>query len=201
VVPAAPTPPPASPITPAAAPHGADAPLAFERSRIKLDSLPSGAEIRDPATGKSLGHTPLQFTIPASHTARQFELRRKDYVSAIVEIVPELDKIEYTEKLERGAGAAAPVVHRATAATRPTASAPPPATPPATPTAPAVASTPPSPPPTAEIKPDPAAAKPEIKEPPAPKPPTAPSAPSDSDAILLKPDPSRTGAGTGSGSS
>jgi hypothetical protein len=193
-VPAAPPPAPPSPTAAPAAPHGADAPLAFARSRIKLDSLPSGAEIRDPATGKSLGRTPLQFTIPASHTPRQFELRRKDYVNAIVEVVPELDKIEYTEKLERCAAAAAPVVHHATLPAKPATDKP--AAPAASAAPVASAPTPPTP----EIKPDPAIARPEIKEPPVARPPAPPAAPaaSDSDAILLKPDPSRAAGSGGS---
>ena len=108
-----PPPMPAPPMPPPPPPRDNTAPLTFERARIKLDSEPSHAEVRDPASGTLLGHTPFTFTLPASHTPRQFALHHKDYVDAVVEIVPELDRINYTEPLERGAPGQPPVVHRA----------------------------------------------------------------------------------------
>jgi hypothetical protein len=171
-------------------------PLPFERARIRLDSLPSRAEVRDPATGNLLGHTPFQFTLPASHVPRQFALHHKDYVDAVVEIIPERDKINLTEPLERGAPGQPPVIHPADPTRRP----PPPGTPegrppPPGPGAPAPQSpSPPPAPPASPGRPD----VPEIKPPP-PPPRTTPPAPPppDDDSIQLKPDPSRAGSGSG----
>jgi serine/threonine-protein kinase len=185
--PLAPTP-PAAAITPPAE----TAPLAFERAEIHLDSNPSGAEIRDPATGKLLGRTPRTFLVPASHVPRQFALHHKGYVDSIVEIIPEKDKIELTAPLQRGAPGQPPLVHSADPAHRP----PPPAgtpevRPPPGPGVPAPPATSPLPaPPGWSGRP----AVPEVKPPPRP---TPPSAPSDDDPPALKPDPSRAGGGSG----
>jgi len=158
------TPPPAVP-----APPRGEAPLPFERAQIRIDSTPSHAEVRDMSTGKVVGMTPVAFTLAASRTPRQFGLHRKDYLDAVIEIVPEHEKIDHTEKLERGTAATPAAMHRASDPARPAkADDPTPAAPPAQ-------------------KPAPPSAEPAGTEPPA----------SDSDAILLKPDPSRIGSGSG----
>ncbi len=99
---AMPTPPPQPPSQP---------PLAAPpvQVTIKLDSKPSRAEIKDVASGRVLGVTPLTFKLPGSHEARQFALSLKGYGSTIVELVPDREKIEYTERLEKGAAGAAVV--------------------------------------------------------------------------------------------
>ncbi|HMG19884.1 MAG TPA: hypothetical protein VK607_01155, partial [Kofleriaceae bacterium] len=181
--PTAPTSPTTTPPTPTPPAVRADAPLAFERSQIRLDSTPSHAEVRDLSNGKLLGRTPLPFTLTASRTPRQFSLHRTGYVDAVVEIVPDQAKLEYTQPLERGASSASPVVHHATEPGRP------PATP-ATPDGPAIKPDPtridPVKPETRpEVKPE---IKPEVKPPPQPPPPE--------DEIMLKPDPSRAGSGS-----
>jgi serine/threonine-protein kinase len=195
-------PPPAAPPAPPSEPA-----LTFEHAQIRLDSVPSGAEITDVATGRAIGRTPFTFTVPASRTARRFALRHKDYLDAVVEIVPELAKQEYVETLERGRSipGQAPVVHtperapaRAAAAGRPVLAAPPPA-PAGSPSAPRAGSA---------SGPDPAAAG-------APTGPVAPTAappampakspiksPDDDcgDPPCLKADPSRANPAQGSGS-
>jgi hypothetical protein len=198
----APATPPTTPTTPVSTPPTpppptppAEVPLAFERTQIRLDSAPSKADVLDPASGKVIGHTPFSFTLPASHKPRQFGLHRGGYVDALVEIVPDRPKIEYTEPLERGAATSRPpVVHHATT--------------PTTPTTPTSSDTPVTRPgeikpppgeiksPPAEIKPPPGEIKPppgEIKPPPGEiKPP--PKRPEDE--IELKADPSRAGSGS-----
>jgi hypothetical protein len=187
--PAAMPPPPMPPPMPPPPPVDT-APLAFDRARIRIDSVPPRAEVRDPATGTLLGRTPFAFTLPASHVPRQFALHHKDYVDAVVEIKPDREKIEYTEKLERGAPGQPPVVHPAdaTRSTRPR-----PGTPDVRP--------PPGPgvpgPQTSPAPPGPPASPgtPEIKPPPRPAPPP----PGDDDTVpTLKPfDSSRAGSGSG----
>ncbi|HEY0476706.1 MAG TPA: protein kinase [Kofleriaceae bacterium] len=182
---------PAPAATPAATPPAAQA-LAFERTQIRLDSAPSHTEVRDLASGKVLGQTPFSFTLPSSRTARQFVLHRKGYVDAVVEIVPDREKIEYTEKLEKGAATQPAVVHQATApATRP---------PPARPEPPVLRPDPARPEPPA-TRPEPAVVKPEppvLKPaPPTTRPDPVPPATPDPDMINLKPDPSRSGSGSG----
>jgi serine/threonine-protein kinase len=189
-------PPPAPPPPPPMPPPVDTTPLAFERARIHLDSTPSGAEVRDPATGKLLGRTPFAFTLPASHMPRQFALHHKGYVDSVVEIIPEKEKIQFTEPLERGAPGQPPVVHSADPSRRPP---PPPGTPEvrpppgpgaAAPQAPPATSPPVPTPPGWSGRPEP----PEIKPPPPAHPPAPPS---DDDPPALKPDPSRTGSGSG----
>jgi serine/threonine protein kinase len=189
---------PQSPTAPTAAPpvHTPPAapalpPLTFERTQIRLDSAPSKAEVRDPASGKVIGHTPFSFTLPASHNPRQFALHRNGYVDALVEIVPDQPKFEYTEKLEHGS-AVAPVVHRANdPAHSPAATNPTMPTTPATPTGtdvPAVKPDATKPEARPEIKPveiKPTETKPAETKPPRPD-----------DEIELKADPSRVGSGS-----
>jgi serine/threonine protein kinase len=192
VQPPAPTPPPPAAMPPPPVPPPLPppppvdtTPLAFDRARIRIDSVPKGAEVRNPATGERLGRTPFSFTLPASHVPRQFALHYKDYVDAVVEIKPDREKIEYIEKLERGAPGQPPVVHPADG-TRPP---PRPGTPDVRP--------PPGPGvPGPQIPPGPPASPgtPEIKPPPRP----ASPAPGDDDGVpTLKPDPSRAGSGSG----
>jgi hypothetical protein len=101
--------PPGHPATPAQV----EAPLRFERTQIRIDSVPSHAEIKDLASG-TVGRTPFSFTVPSSHTARQFRLRHKDYVDAVVELIPDREKIEFTQKLDRGPTDAPAAVHHET---------------------------------------------------------------------------------------
>ena len=116
----APVAPPPTPAPPAAS---------FERAQIHIDSTPSGAEVKDLTTGAVIGHTPFSFSVPASRTARQFALHRKDYVDAVVELVPDRATVEYTEQLRRGSSAGPPVVHPPRPARpEPAATAPDPAT-------------------------------------------------------------------------
>jgi serine/threonine-protein kinase len=188
--PAPPQPPPAAmppPPMPPPPPPIDTTPLPFDRARIRLDSVPKGAEVHDPATGHLLGRTPFSFTLPASHVPRQFALHHKDYVDAVVEIKPDREKIEYTEKLERGAPGQPPVVH-------PTDSPRPPPPRPGTPDG----RPPPGPgvpPPPAPPGPPASPGTPEIKPPPRPAPPPPPD---DNIDPTLKPfDSSRMGSGSG----
>ena len=181
--------------TPPPVPPPSNAPLAFARAQIRLDSVPHGAEITDLSTGKVIGKTPLSFALTASHAPRQLALHHRDYVDAVVEVIPDRERVEYTEKLERGS-ATTPVVHQADP-TRPPSPRPDPTRPPSQ----VPSSGPPGPSGTPgaggdvpEIKPGPPAGRPET----APsRPPAAP--PGDDDSIQLKPDPTRLGNGSGQG--
>jgi serine/threonine-protein kinase len=192
-----PVPTPPAPAPPAAAipPPADSAPLAFERARIHLDSTPSGAEVRDLATGKVLGHTPLSFTLPPSHAPRQFALHHKGFVDSIVEIVPEKDELNLKEPLERGAPGQPPVVHSADPAHRPS---PPPGTPEVRPPPGPGVPAPQTPPATSPLPSPPGwSGRPDVPEVKPPPRPTPPAAPSDDDPPALKPDPSRAGGGSG----
>jgi serine/threonine-protein kinase len=134
---------PATPSAPPVAPPVVEAPLAFERAQIRLDSVPSGAEVRDLTSNAVIGKTPLPFSVPSSRVARRFALHRKDYVDAVVEIVPDRPKIEHREPLERGTS----IPGTPPVASKPAASAktdsppvqPPPVQPPLAPAAPTTA--------------------------------------------------------------
>jgi serine/threonine-protein kinase len=91
-----PLPPPVKPAEPP--------PLAFEWSTIKIESVPSHADVTDLASGKVLGKTPFTARIKPSRTARQFELRAKGYMATVVELVPDREKVDHKETLEKGAG-------------------------------------------------------------------------------------------------
>jgi hypothetical protein len=110
--------------------------LGFERAQIRLDSVPPGADVKDLSIGAVIGRTPLTFTVPASRAPRQFAVHHKDYVDAVVELVPDREVIDDTEKLRRGSSTSPPVVHRPAPPARPEAAAPsPPVTPPPDPAA------------------------------------------------------------------
>jgi hypothetical protein len=186
---------------PPARPPASETKLSFDRAQIKLDSTPSHAEVRD-AKGNVIGHTPLSFILPASHVARQFGLHQKGYIDALVEIVPDQAKREYTQSLERGPSDAPAVVHRATDSPRtgptnrptaPTAASdkvPPPPTPPAPPpTAPPVPPATPKLEPTGQFPTPPP--KPETTSPPKPE-----TTPPPGPAIPLKPSPIGSGSST-----
>jgi serine/threonine protein kinase len=101
---------PATPPAPAAPPRDTPAatpappPLTFEWAQIRILSVPSGADVKDLTLDKVIGHTPFSFKLKPSHAARQLELHHKGYIDAVIEIVPDREKIEVNEKLERGAG-------------------------------------------------------------------------------------------------
>jgi hypothetical protein len=101
-------PPVAPPGTPSSPPHTvppADPPpLAFEWAQVRILSVPAGADVKDLTLDKVIGHTPFSFKLKPSRTARQFELHHKGYLDAVIEVVPDREKIETTEKLERGTG-------------------------------------------------------------------------------------------------
>jgi eukaryotic-like serine/threonine-protein kinase len=84
-------------------------PLGFERAEIRIDSVPPAAEVRDPATNKVIGYTPVVFEIPASRTSRTYSLHLKDHYAAPVHVVPNRPRYEHTEKLTRMPGTADPV--------------------------------------------------------------------------------------------
>jgi serine/threonine protein kinase len=168
-------PPPAPPAEPA---------LAFEWSHLRITSVPQ-ADVTDLATGKVLGRTPFTVKVHPSRTARQFELRAKNYVATVVELVPDREEIKHHEVLEKGAGHK--VIPSAPAA-RPD---------PGTGSA-AVAPPGLKPDPGAPIAPVPAVVKPEpLKPEPVAKPPAPPSDDC-GDPPCLKADPSRPGGGSGS---
>jgi len=186
-----PTPPPVV-APPAPVPPPVETALNFPWAQIKLDSIPHGAEVKDLANDHVLGRTPFSFKVKPSHTARQFGLHRKGYGDVVVELVPDRDKIEYSEKLARGAAHTSTVVHK-----------PPPiggsaaATPPA-PEAPVVTPEPaaaPVPAGSAAAKPPEPAAAPV----PAGSAPAKPAKPPDEDCDppCLKADPSRPGSAGG----
>jgi hypothetical protein len=193
IAPPVPTPAPPPPPVASAPPVPVDtAPLTFAWSHIKIDSQPSGAEVVDPALGKVIGHTPFGFKIKPSRTARQFELRAKNYLATVVELVPDRETVEHVEKLERGTGHK-PTPSKVGKPAAPAAPASADTGKPVTAPEPAAAGEPAAPEskPAADAKPD--EAKPEAK--PADKPEAKPAKPDD-DSIELKADPSRTGSAT-----
>ncbi len=97
VTPDAPAPPPPLPDVP-------------DYAEIKLGTTPPGAEIKDLLTGRVLGKTPKSFKLKGSQTPRQFQLALRNYSDAIIELVPNVAKIDYSEKLEKGVSGMTPVV-------------------------------------------------------------------------------------------
>jgi eukaryotic-like serine/threonine-protein kinase len=95
---AEPTPPPPPPkVEPAPLPPLPDQVV------IHLDSKPHGAKITDVASQRTLGKTPLTFRLAGSREPRQFGLTLRGYGDAVIELVPNRERIEYTEELEKGA--------------------------------------------------------------------------------------------------
>jgi serine/threonine-protein kinase len=176
--------PPAAQPPPAVQPPPAQAaPFTFETSMIQLDSIPSGAEVIDPAVGRIIGHTPLKLKVRASHNARQFELHARNFLDTTVELVPEHETVVHVEKLERGSGhkaASAPVARPAVSGTGGAVT---------TPAADDGPTLKPEVPATQEVKP--VEVKPVEVKPAAEVKPAKPAAPADDDVPTLKADPSR----------
>ncbi|HEX2691787.1 MAG TPA: serine/threonine-protein kinase [Kofleriaceae bacterium] len=187
---APPAPPVAPPASPVVSPPVTVEPLAFEWAQIRLDSTPPGADVKDLTNGTLIGRTPFTFKVRPSRNARQFGLHRKNYLDAVVELIPDRQKIEYTEKLVRGPSGR-PTVVRPVIPPKTNSDSPPPPVDPASPKAG------PSPPPVdpASPKADPSPPKADPSPTPEPPPPAVkPPKPSDEDCEppCLKADPSRT---------
>jgi eukaryotic-like serine/threonine-protein kinase len=95
---AQPTPPPPPPKA-----EPAPLPPLPDQVVIHLDSKPHGAKITDVASQRSLGKTPLTFRLAGSREPRQFGLSLRGYGDAVIELVPNRERIEHTEALEKGA--------------------------------------------------------------------------------------------------
>ncbi|MGE5187349.1 MAG: serine/threonine-protein kinase [Acidobacteriota bacterium] len=100
-----------APAPPTPAPPKPAAPELPELARLSLDSTPPGATVTDLASGKPIGKTPLQYSVPGSKTPRQFAFHLHGYADTTVELVPDRDAIAYVEKLVKGTTAGAAVVH------------------------------------------------------------------------------------------
>jgi serine/threonine-protein kinase len=99
---------PSTPAPPAAPP---------DQIEIRIDSVPSGAEVKDLSNDRVVGRTPVSVPLPSSHTAHPFALHHEDYVDAVVDVIPDGKKLEYATTLHRVAGAQP--VHHATEPTPP----------------------------------------------------------------------------------
>jgi serine/threonine protein kinase len=82
-----------------------EAPLP-EKVVVTLDSKPRGAIVKDLVSGVVFGPTPKTFPVTPSHKPRQYLLTLRGHADAQVELVPDQQKIEHTETLEKsGVGA------------------------------------------------------------------------------------------------
>jgi hypothetical protein len=54
--------------------------------KIRIESIPSGADVRDLASNTIVGRTPLSFTLPSSRGPHRFALQRENYVDIVVEV-------------------------------------------------------------------------------------------------------------------
>jgi serine/threonine protein kinase len=73
--------------------------LGFDKAVIRIVSVPPAAEVRDPASNKLLGYTPLELEVPSSRARRQFSLHLKNHYAARVDLVPNRPRVEHTEQL------------------------------------------------------------------------------------------------------
>ena len=69
-----------------------------KEAKIRIETTPSGAEIRD--RGELVGRTPMTFKVTPSHNPRQFTLRLKGYGDHMVELTPNEPTILRKETLE-----------------------------------------------------------------------------------------------------
>ncbi|MGE0548221.1 MAG: serine/threonine-protein kinase [Kofleriaceae bacterium] len=153
-------------------------------SAVRIDSVPSGAELTDLTTNERT-KTPAKFKLAGSSTPRRYKLHKRGYIDVVVELTPNQAEVTYIEKLEKGAAGTVKVVQPGSGSNAST------TTPVATPGPGSGAVTAPDPGPgSAAVKPGPGSA--------APKPPPPPDEPDDG-LPTLKPF-SGSGAGTGSGS-
>jgi eukaryotic-like serine/threonine-protein kinase len=190
---AAPTPAPAPRAAPAP-PISADSPFAFEHAHIRLDSVPSGAEVKQLPGDTVIARTPCNLKLTPSHKPITFVLHHASYDDAVIDITPDRERIDHTEKLVRGAPGRPgrkplPVTRPADPVTRPAD----PVTRPADPvTRPADPVTRPADPVTRPADPVTRPADP-VTRPDPPRPPPV----DDPELLPLKGDPSRSGSGQG----
>jgi serine/threonine-protein kinase len=76
-------------------------------AELALDSTPQGAAVIDLSTNRAIGRTPVTFKIRGTHDPRQFQFHKSGYKDSTVELVPDQDKITYTQPLVKGVGATA----------------------------------------------------------------------------------------------
>jgi hypothetical protein len=81
-----------------------------ELSHISFDSKPQGATVTELPSGKVLGKTPMNYSLPGSKTPRQFAFRLHGYGDTTVELVPDRETIVDVETLAKGAVATVHVV-------------------------------------------------------------------------------------------
>ncbi|MBA3540971.1 MAG: protein kinase [Deltaproteobacteria bacterium] len=74
-----------------------------EKVEIHLDSQPQKADVFDVVNNRVWGKTPLGFTVPGSTATRTFILRKAGYSDMVIELIPNRPKIDYSEKLVKGA--------------------------------------------------------------------------------------------------
>jgi serine/threonine protein kinase len=84
-----------------------EAPLP-EKVMVTLDSQPRGAIVKDLVSGVVFGPTPRTFRVTPSHKPRQYLLTLRGHADAQVELVPDREKIEHTEPLEKSGGGGKP---------------------------------------------------------------------------------------------
>ncbi|HEY0990134.1 MAG TPA: hypothetical protein VGD80_23940, partial [Kofleriaceae bacterium] len=152
-------------------------------AQVRILSAPPKAEVKDLLQNTVIGRTPVTLKLKASRTARQFELHLKGHVDSVIEIVPDRETIQVSEKLERGTGRKEPT---------------PAVTPPGKVELPGTGS---SEPPGIKVPSPPDGTGSAVAPPPAP--PAQPATPPDDDCgdpPCLKRDPSRPGGGSGSAS-
>jgi len=90
-----------------AAPPTPELPPLPERVKIRIDSSPRGAEVRDLARDRVLGKTPVKLDVKGSREVMSFALSRRGYADTIVDLTPDKD-IDYLAPLERGASGQTP---------------------------------------------------------------------------------------------
>jgi serine/threonine protein kinase len=174
-----------------------------EKVSVVLDTKPHGAVVKDLTTGAVFGKTPRKFSLTPGRAPRQYLLTLRGYGDALIEFVPDREKIEHTEELVKGVSGR-PTVVKAIGPKRPPDPGPQTKPPdPGTQTKPPDPGTqtkPPDPTPTAQ---PPDAGTPQTKPPdptpPKPPDPTPPKPPPDEDCPelpCLKGDPSRRGGGS-----
>ncbi len=96
-----PPPPPDAAVAP---PRDLPPPLP-DQAQIFIDTEPQGADVIDVMTKVSRGTTPAEFSIAGSNSPRQFELKKKGYKTAVIELTPNKEKLApFKHTLVKGSG-------------------------------------------------------------------------------------------------
>jgi eukaryotic-like serine/threonine-protein kinase len=102
--------PPTGPATAVTPPEPEATPLP-ELAKLAIDSTPHGAIVTDVSTGKVVGRTPIEYSVPGSQALHRFSFHLAGYADATFGFVPDHEQVTCNATLTHGTPNGAAVPH------------------------------------------------------------------------------------------